>query len=133
MFRLRQAPVKVVGNIRHGRTGLVPLGKHLVGRTLAGQLSLPSGHTTGVTSVAVVVALLVLRATDRPTLAACVTGLVVATLAGLAIGAVMVLLRFHYPTDIMAGWAVAVACTLGTALAIDRLSGERGVGELATG
>jgi membrane-associated phospholipid phosphatase len=108
-------------------------GKHVVHRTLEGQLALPSGHTTGVTSVSLVVAFVLVRATNRQTRAACTAALGAVTLAALAMGAVMVLLRFHYPTDIAAGWAAAVACTLGSALVIDRVAGDRRSRELATG
>jgi undecaprenyl-diphosphatase len=108
-------------------------GKRLVGRTMEGQLSLPSGHTTGVTSVSLVVVLLLARTARRHVAAAYGVALSAATLAGLGIGTVMVLLRFHYPTDILAGWAVAIACTLGTALAIDRVARGRAIRDVATG
>lgn len=106
-------------------------GKRVVGRTIDGWLALPSGHTTGVTSVSLVAACLLLRVARLQTGKACIAALGAVTLAGLAIGVVMVVLHFHYPTDIAAGWAAALACTLGSALAIDLVAGDRRLSALA--
>jgi membrane-associated phospholipid phosphatase len=97
------------------------IGKRVVGRTLDGMLALPSGHTTAVTSVVATIALLwVGRA--RHVGRAVVVGLLAVTLAATAIGLAMVTLRFHYATDIIAGYCVGVALPLAVALAIDGIS-----------
>jgi len=98
------------------------LGKLVVDRTLDGFLALPSGHTAGITSVALTVAVLRLHRSGHVVRTA-VLGLLGATLFGAAIALIMVSLRDHYPTDTLAGYCAAVATTLGVAFAADLLSG----------
>ena len=94
------------------------VGKPVVGRSLDGMLAFPSGHTTGVTSVVAMIAVLrISRA--RHVRRAAVLGLLAVTLAAAAIGLLMVTLRFHYATDVIAGYCVGVAVPLAVALAID--------------
>jgi membrane-associated phospholipid phosphatase len=94
------------------------VGKRLVGRSLDGGLALPSGHTTGVASVVTMIAVLrISRATHVRR--AALLGLLAVTLAAEAIGFLMVTLHFHYATDIVAGYCVALAMPLAVALAID--------------
>jgi len=95
--------------------------KPLIGRTLHGYLSFPSGHTTSVFAVAAVLAVL-LTGPLRPRLAAPVRLLCVlaAFAAASATAAAMVGMGAHYFTDAVGGVAVAVGAVLATALAIDR-------------
>jgi len=95
--------------------------KPLIGRTLHGYLSFPSGHTTGVFAVAAVLAVL-LTGPLRPRLAAPVRLLCVlaAIAAASATATAMVGMGAHYFTDTVGGVAVAVGAVLATALAIDR-------------
>ncbi len=93
--------------------------KPLVGRLRYGHLSFPSGHTTALSSVAVVVVVLLIGA-QRPRN---VVLRLVASLAGIvvAVGAAIALIarHVHYATDTVAGWCVAVATVLAVALALD--------------
>jgi undecaprenyl-diphosphatase len=95
------------------------VGKRVVGRSLDGMLAFPSGHTTGVASVVAMIAVLRISRAGHVRRAA-VLGLVAVTLAAAAIGLAMVTLRFHYATDVIAGYCVGVAVPLAVALAIDR-------------
>jgi membrane-associated phospholipid phosphatase len=96
--------------------------KPLVGRTLAGALSFPSGHATRVFALATAFAVL-LAHPFHPRLPAFVPLLL--ALAGLliasAIGAALVGVGAHYVTDTVGGAAVGTAVVLATALILDWL------------
>jgi len=92
--------------------------KPLVGRTLHGFLSFPSGHATGTFALATAVTMLLAgaQAPSRPVrLAAAVTAFAVA--AGVA--ATMIAVGLHYFTDAVAGAAVGTGTVLAAALVID--------------
>jgi undecaprenyl-diphosphatase len=104
---------------------LTEVGKLLVGRLHEGAPSLPSGHTAAVTSVAVVMALLVVgRSRAHPVLAAAVGAATVTVAAG-AMAFVLVALHYHYATDTIAGYGIAVAGTLGVAFTVDAFTARR--------
>ncbi len=84
------------------------LAKPAVGRMAGGSLTYPSGHMT---SIAALVAVFVLAVPPRWRTPAAVFGAVV----DLVVGADLILLRWHYLTDVIAGLAVAI----GTALLVD--------------
>lgn len=84
------------------------IGKPLVHRMFGGSLSYPSGHMT---SLASLVTMVMLAVPPRLRRLAVVLGILVEA----AMGATLLLLRWHYLTDVMAGTAVAV----GTILIID--------------
>lgn len=94
--------------------------KPLVGRTIGGALSYPSGHETATAAIAVVV---IVAIADRqpPRLPAFAVVAISALLAvGLVcIGAALVLRHWHYATDTIGGFGVALGTVLATALAID--------------
>ena len=94
--------------------------KHLFHRTYLGGLSLPSGHTTCVISMAATLAILLLV---PPQQARTRTARVVLVVAACLITAVVALgvigLRFHYFTDTVAGAAVGVGTTLALAFVLD--------------
>lgn len=100
---------------------LTELAKRIDERTIRGGLAMPSGHTAAATSVLLVLALVALRrATRHPRLAA--VGLWAGVTAGAAaVATAMVVIHAHYPTDTVAGYGLAVAVTLSTALAADAL------------
>jgi undecaprenyl-diphosphatase len=121
--RWEQAAFAVLGP---GVTMLVTeVSKVLVGRLHQGAPSLPSGHTAAVTSGALVVALLVVgRRRARAVVAAAVGALAVTAVAA-AVAFSLVVLGWHYATDTVAGFCVAVAGTLGVALAVDAHTARR--------
>jgi membrane-associated phospholipid phosphatase len=95
--------------------------KPVVGRTLNGVLGFPSGHTTAVTTIALVTGLLVMStAPRRPVLGAAVVALLTA-LTACAMGAALVVRGAHYATDAVGGFCLAVACVLGLSLLLDRV------------
>jgi membrane-associated phospholipid phosphatase len=101
--------------------------KPLVGRTLMGALSFPSGTETRVFSVAAVFAVLMADPV-RPRIPAAVRlALAVAVLlAATAVAVALVALDQHYFTDTVAGAAVGTAVALVTALILDRLGPHSG-------
>jgi membrane-associated phospholipid phosphatase len=104
---------------------VVEVAKPLIGRRNHGSLCLPSGHTAAVTTVALVGALLLVqRMRTRPVLAA-ILGFLAATILAAAMAVVLVLLGWHFATDTVAGYCVAVASTLGAAFALDGIAGRR--------
>lgn len=101
------------------------VGKRVVDRTTDGFLALPSGHTAGITAVALTVAVLLLQRSPEHVVGTAVLGWLVASLLGAGMGLVMVALHDHYPTDTLAGYCAAVATTLGVAFAIDLVTERR--------
>jgi undecaprenyl-diphosphatase len=100
--------------------GLVEGLKHLVGRTLDGNLAMPSGHTAGTTALATVLALLVLgRVRPRRPLLAGGGALLAVTALAAGVAVTMTVLRLHYATDTLAGWGTGLAVTLSVALLLD--------------
>jgi membrane-associated phospholipid phosphatase len=120
---LRQWPSAALTVFGPGLSMLVvEVGKSVVGRTLDGRLAMPSGHTAGVTSVSLIVAILVVDRLRGRVLPAAVLGLAAVSLMAGVIGVLMVLGHFHYATDTIAGYCAAVATTLGVAFAVDAVA-----------
>ena len=96
--------------------------KPVIGRTLAGDLSFPSGNETRVFALAAALAVL-LAGPPRGRIPAAVRLLVtlVVLLAAGAAGVALVGLGHHYFTDAVGGAAVGVAVVLATAFILDRL------------
>jgi membrane-associated phospholipid phosphatase len=96
--------------------------KPLIGRTLTGDLSFPSGNETRVFALAAAFAVL-LANPPRARIPAAVRLLLAlaALLAAGAVGIAIVGLGHHYFTDAVGGAAVGVAVVLATALILDRL------------
>lgn len=96
--------------------------KPIVGRTIHGSfLSYPSGHTAFATSMALVVALLVIDLRRLGRAAGVALILVATVVAGAAMGWAEVGLGAHYPTDALGGFCLALAVVPFTAWAIDRV------------
>jgi undecaprenyl-diphosphatase len=97
--------------------------KPLVGRTLLGALSFPSGTEARVFAVAAVFAVLMADPV-RPRIPAAVrlAAAVAVLLAAVAVGVAIVALNQHYFTDTLGGAAVGTAAALATALILDRLA-----------
>ena len=97
--------------------------KPLIGRTLGGSLSFPSGHATSVFALATAVAIL-LAGPLRPPIPA-TARLLLALAAVLAAGAVAIAvvgLGYHYFTDTVGGATVAIGMVLAIALMLDMFS-----------
>jgi len=99
--------------------------KPLVGRTLGGGDSFPSGHATGMFAIATAFCVLIaapprlkLTTWQRRVLAVC------AFLFAASVPVAMVGLNHHYFTDIVAGAAVGIGMVLVTALVLDWLGGQ---------
>ena len=97
--------------------------KHLVGRTLRGWLSYPSGHATSSFALATV-SIILLAAPSR--LPAPVRRLLMAAalLFAVAVPSAMVALGLHYFTDIVGGAAVGAGTALLIALLLDTAWGN---------
>jgi undecaprenyl-diphosphatase len=100
---------------------LKPLVDRRIGPDAA--LAFPSGHTTGAAAVAVVAAVVLLDP-DRPALRLLVRIVLAAFALGVAIAVAfaLVVLRYHYLTDVIGGVAVAVSVVLLVAFALDGLA-----------
>jgi len=94
--------------------------KPLVGRSIGGYDSFPSGHATAMFALAASCAVL-LANPPRPRLPRAVRLLLVAgaILVAVAVPVAMVALGYHYFTDIVAGTAVGIGTVLLIALLID--------------
>jgi undecaprenyl-diphosphatase len=93
----------------------------MIGRTLDGGYSFPSGHTAGITAVASAAGLLVVSvASGRPRAATLLAALGVLG-ATTAMTVALVANRLHFLTDTIAGAGTALAIVLGTAVAFDGL------------
>lgn len=97
--------------------------KPLINRRLHDFLAFPSGHTTGAVSVAVVI-VVVLLGPSRPAWPPVVRYLLAAAALLVAVGVATALIGsgYHYSTDTLGGFCVAVAAVLTVAWTIDALS-----------
>jgi membrane-associated phospholipid phosphatase len=93
--------------------------KPLVGRTLMGFLSFPSGHATGTFALATAVTVLLAGAQGARTLRLILSA--AAFLLAAAVAVAMIAAGFHYFTDAIAGAAVGAGTVLLTALILDWL------------
>jgi undecaprenyl-diphosphatase len=116
--RRRLAVLAVAGPVLTGAVTTVL--KPVVDRTKEGDLAYPSGHTGAAVSLALVVAMLVVslvrarRAVRVAVLAA------VPTAVGAGVGLAMTATDYHYLTDAIGGFCVAVAVVLSLAVLLDR-------------
>jgi membrane-associated phospholipid phosphatase len=106
--------------------------KPLVGRTINGYDSLPSGHATVMFALAATCAVLLLDPPGHRVPAA--VRLLLACLALLAattVSLAMVAANAHYFTDVVAGAALGTAVVLACALTLDRLAGGAVAGSVS--
>lgn len=96
--------------------------KPLVGRTIGGSPSFPSGHATALFGLAATCAVL-LAGPSRPRLpgAAALALILAAALVAAAVATAVIVLSYHYFTDSVAGAAVGTGTVLLTALLLDRV------------
>lgn len=91
------------------------------------EYSFPSGNATA--SLAGVVALILLLPPSRLRRWVASIGLAAVPLYGAA----LVLLLWHFPSDVVAGWALAVAWVLALRLALGEVAGPLPVGKVRAG
>jgi undecaprenyl-diphosphatase len=100
--------------------------KPVIGRTIEGAFSFPSGRATGAFSIAAALAVLLIDpARPRRPAALRVLVSVAAVLLAAAVAVAAIALRFHYFTDTVGGAAVGTGTVLATALILDRLAARR--------
>jgi len=100
--------------------------KPLIDRTMAGALSFPSGHATGIFTLAAAVGVLLLdpsRPRLLPALRVLLALIAYAAAGGVAVA--LVVLGFHYFTDTVGGAAAGTAVVLATAFLLDWLGLRR--------
>ena len=99
--------------------GFVLILQPLISRTLDGHVALPSGHTAGATSVALVAALLAVSLAGRYRRSvAAIAGVLSLTVAG-TVAVALVANGLHYVSDTVAGFLVAVTVVFAMALVAD--------------
>ena len=98
--------------------------KPIIDRTHRGGLAFPSGHTTAVTSVVLAGALVFLGRPGVTRRLRWVSGLALAVLVA-AVAAGLAGLGYHYATDTVGGFALAVAVVSAVALAVDAVGDRR--------
>jgi membrane-associated phospholipid phosphatase len=97
--------------------------KPFIDRTLSGDLSFPSGHTTGISTLAAAIAVLLAGSPRLPVPAALRVLLALGAYAvAAAVAAALVGLGMHYFTDTVGGAAVGAAIVLAAAFVIDRFA-----------
>ncbi len=100
--------------------------KPLIGRHIRESLSFPSGHTTGVVALAIVVAVAMLGPQHPPWPLPARWVICAVALAGAgAVATALVGAGYHYATDILGGACVAVAVVLSAAMLIDWAAAHR--------
>jgi undecaprenyl-diphosphatase len=119
-FWLGRRRLAVVALLGPGLTGAATtLLKPVIDRTVAdGELAFPSGHTAGAAALGLVAALATIGLL-RPRPAGALALLAASVVPAMIAGTGMVLLGAHYPTDVLGGYAAAVAVVLATALMVD--------------
>lgn len=97
--------------------------KPLINRRLHDYLSFPSGHTTGAVSVAVVI-VVVLLGPSRPAWSTTIRRALaaLALLGAVGVATALVGSGYHYATDTVGGFCLAVGVVLAVAWMIDALS-----------
>lgn len=119
VLRLRRlAVVAVAGPVLTGVA--TTLLKPVVDRTKNDDIVYPSGHMGAAVALALVVALMVVSVVGLSRTAALAVMVVVPAVVGTAIGLVMTITNYHYMTDAVGGFCVAVSVVLSVGLLLDR-------------
>ena len=115
--RRRLAVLAVAGPVLTGLVTLVV--KPLIERTKNGDLSYPSGHMGSAVALALVVALLVVSVVEMRRWMAVAVVIGVPVLWGGVLGLAMTVTSYHYLTDTIGGFCVAVAVVLSAGVLLD--------------
>lgn len=105
-----------------GATGLVTtVLQPLVGRTLEGDFSLPSGHTGVATAISAVAALVVIGSVRTRLVTVAAVAATVVFAVGTVMGIALIANGLHYPTDVVAGFCAALAIVVVLGLGLDSI------------
>lgn len=118
--RPRAAVLALVGPSAGGAT--TALMKPLVGRTYHGTLTFPSGHTTGITAVATVAAVMAVSFARSRLLMASTMAAAGVLIVGIVMAIALLAQDLHYPTDTFGGFLTAIVSVLAGAFFIDAIS-----------
>ncbi|WP_328445693.1 MULTISPECIES: phosphatase PAP2 family protein [unclassified Amycolatopsis] len=119
--RVRVAVLTVTGVL--ATVAITTVLKPIVGRRIHGEfLSYPSGHTALATVLALVIGLLLADRLHLARAAGMTLVLLLAVVAGIAMGWAEVALGAHYPTDAIGGFCAALAVVPATAWLVDRVA-----------
>jgi membrane-associated phospholipid phosphatase len=100
--------------------GATMLFKPAIGRIFHGDLAFPSGHTAGVTALALVAGLLLVNMAHTHLAVAVSVATAMVLLAGASIGFALVAMDWHYPTDAVGGFCTAITIVIALASLLDR-------------
>jgi undecaprenyl-diphosphatase len=118
--RPRAAVLALVGPSACGVA--IELMKPLVGRTYHGILTFPSGHTTGITAVATVVAVMAVTFTRSRLLMAITMAVAGVLIVAIVMAFALLAQHLHYPTDTLGGFLTAMVIVLASAFCIDAIA-----------
>jgi membrane-associated phospholipid phosphatase len=121
--RRRLAVLAVAGPVVTGLATTVL--KPVIERTKDGDLVFPSGHMGAATALALVAGLLVASLTNATLRVAVVAVTALTASVSGAMAVAMTVTNYHYLTDAVGGFCVAVSVVLGLALLLDRWLGVR--------
>jgi undecaprenyl-diphosphatase len=117
LARRRLAVLVVLGPAATGLATTVL--KPVVDRTKNGDLAYPSGHMGAAVALALAVALIVISLVHLRGWMAAVVLVLVPVAVGGVVGVAMTVTNYHYLTDVVGGFCVAVAVVLGLAVLLD--------------
>jgi membrane-associated phospholipid phosphatase len=118
--RPRAAVLALVGPSACGVA--IELMKPLVGRTYHGILTFPSGHTTGITAVATVAAVMAVSFTRSRLFIAIAMAVAGVLIVAIVMAFALLAQHLHYPTDTLGGFLTAMVIVLAGAFCIDAIS-----------
>jgi membrane-associated phospholipid phosphatase len=116
--RRRLAVLAVAGPVATGL--LTTVLKPVIDRTKNGDLAYPSGHMGAAVASALVVALLLVGLVSMGRWLTIVVLVAVPAVVGVVVGFAMTVTNYHYLTDAIGGFCVAVAVVLSLAVLLDR-------------
>jgi membrane-associated phospholipid phosphatase len=125
-YRLDRRRLAVLAVVGPGVTGvLTTVLKPVLGRTIGDGFAYPSGHTGGATALGLVAALLLISFVRPGRTAAIAIVAASGVVCGGVVGAAMVAVNAHYPTDVVGGFCTAVVVVCAGALVVDRMAAHR--------
>jgi membrane-associated phospholipid phosphatase len=118
LFRMPRASVLALAGTG-AACATTQLMKPLVGRTDHGDFTFPSGHTTGITAIATIVAVIVISLGRNRLIVSSLVAISVVVASGALMSISLLSRHLHYPTDTLGGFLTAIVVVLAVALCID--------------